>query len=74
MTSPRSVLVALTLAGAPLFLAACGSSVTPESQLSEISKLLSKKYPMTKEQERDITAFTDAGKIDAGGKKSLGLG
>ena len=44
------------------FLAACGSSVTPESQLSEISKLLSKKYPMTQELERDITAFTDAGK------------
>ena len=44
-----------------LFLAAC-SSVTPESQLSEIRKLLSKKYEMTKEQARDITAFTDAGK------------
>lgn len=44
-----------------LFLVAC-SSVTPESQLSEISKLLSKKYEMTKEQARDITAFTDAGK------------
>ena len=44
-----------------LFLAACGS-VTPESQLSEISELLSKEYPMTKEQGRDITAFTDAGK------------
>ena len=45
-----------------LFLAACSSSVTPESQLSEISKLLSKKYPMTQEQGRDIAAFTVAGK------------
>ena len=44
-----------------LFLAAC-SRVTPESQLSEISELLSKGYPMTQEQERDITALTDAGK------------
>jgi Tfp pilus assembly protein PilF len=44
-----------------LFLAAC-SSVTPESQLGEINELLSKKYEMTKEQARDITAFTDAGK------------
>ena len=44
-----------------LFLAAC-SSVTPESQLSEISELLSKKFPMNQEQKRDITAFTDAGK------------
>ena len=44
-----------------LFLAAC-SSGAPESQLSEISKLLSKNYPMTQEQMRDITAFTDAGK------------
>ena len=44
-----------------LFLAAC-SNATPESQLSEISELLSKEYPMTQEQERDITAFTDAGK------------
>ena len=45
-----------------LFLAACGGSVTPESQLSEISELLSKEYPMTKEQGSDITAFVDAGK------------
>ena len=45
-----------------LFLAACGGGVTPESQLSEISELLSKKFPMTQEQKRDITAFTDAGK------------
>ena len=44
-----------------LFLAAC-SSGTPESQLGEINELLSKKYEMTKEQARDITAFTDAGK------------
>jgi len=44
-----------------LFLAAC-SSGTPESQLSEINELLSKKYEMTQEQKRDITAFTDAGK------------
>ena len=44
-----------------LFLVACGG-VTPESQLSEISELLSKEYPMTTEQARDITAFTDAGK------------
>ena len=44
-----------------LFLAAC-SRVTPESQLSEISELLSKEYPMTKEQGSDITAFVDAGK------------
>ena len=44
-----------------LFMAAC-SNATPESQLSEISELLSKEYPMTQEQERDITAFTDAGK------------
>jgi outer membrane biogenesis lipoprotein LolB len=44
-----------------LFLVAC-SSVTPESQLSEINELLSKKYPMRQEQARDITAFTDAGK------------
>ena len=44
-----------------LFLAACGD-VTPESQLNEINELLSKKYEMTKEQQRDITAFTDAGK------------
>lgn len=51
-----------------LFLAACGSGVTPESQLSEIGELLSKEYPKPQEQERDITAFTDAGKkIDAGG-------
>jgi len=28
-----------------LFLAACGGNVTPESQLSEISDLLSKEYP-----------------------------
>jgi len=45
-----------------LLLGACGGSVTPESQLSEISELLSKEYPMTKEQGRDITAFIDAGK------------
>ena len=44
-----------------LFLAAC-SSVTPESQLSEISELLSKNFPMRQEQKRDITAFIDAGK------------
>jgi len=44
-----------------LFLAAC-SSASPESQLSEISDLLSKEYPMTREQQRDITALTDAGK------------
>ena len=44
-----------------LFLAAC-SSGTPESQLGEINELLSKKYEMTQEQARDITAFTDAGK------------
>lgn len=44
-----------------LFLSAC-SSGTPESQLSEINELLSKKYEMTQEQKRDITAFTDAGK------------
>ena len=45
-----------------LFLAACGGSVTPESQLREISELLSKEYPMTQEQGRDVAAFTDAGK------------
>ena len=51
-----------------LFLAACGNA-TPESQLSEINELLSKNYEMTKEQQRDIAAFTDAGKkIDAGGE------
>jgi len=44
-----------------LFLAAC-SSGTPESQLNEINELLSKKYEMTQEQGRDITALTDAGK------------
>jgi len=44
-----------------LFLAAC-SSVTPESQLSEISELLSKKFPMNQEQKLNITALTDAGK------------
>ena len=44
-----------------LFLTAC-SNETPESQLSEISELLSKKYEMRQEQNRDITAFTDAGK------------
>jgi Tfp pilus assembly protein PilF len=44
-----------------LFLAAC-SGGTPESQLGEINELLSKKYEMTQEQARDITAFTDAGK------------
>ena len=53
-----------------LFLAACGN-VTPESQLSEISELLSKEYPMTQEQARDITAFTDAGKkLMQGGKNT----
>jgi Tfp pilus assembly protein PilF len=45
-----------------LFLAACGSSVTPESQLTKINDLLSKNYPMAQDQKRDITAFTDAGK------------
>jgi Tfp pilus assembly protein PilF len=44
-----------------LFLAACGNA-TPESQLSEINELLSKQYEMTEEQQRDIAAFTDAGK------------
>jgi Flp pilus assembly protein TadD len=56
-----SLIRILSLLMVALFLAAC-SSVTPESQLSEISELLSKNYPMTQEQERDIAAFTDAGK------------
>jgi len=42
-----------------LFPASC-TKATPESQLNEIGELLSKKYEMTQEQKRDITALTDA--------------
>ena len=45
-----------------LYLVACGGGVTPESQMSEINELLSKKYPTSQQQARDIAAFIDAGK------------
>ena len=58
----RSFICIVSLLVVALILAACGGSATPESQLNEINELLSKKYPMTQEQERDINTLIDAGK------------
>ncbi len=52
----------ITIILAVFMISACGGASTPEDQLSEINKFLSKNYEMTVGQARDIKQFTDEGK------------